>query len=103
MKIILYGELRKKYGSVFKCNGMTGNIGLRSLVAQLDGFKEDFKRGDYRIRIAKKDVTGNTDDEKLLGLFAPIGRNEVMHIVVMEYGPHSSPMKMISYPTIPYK
>lgn len=77
-----YGNL-KQYGDKYKINADTASEALNCLYLQIKGLKNEIKKGFYRVRINKKDIT-----EKTLhfGLKSPLPHDSVIHVVPVTAG-----------------
>lgn len=77
-----YGNL-KQYGDKYKINADTAAEALNCLYLQIKGLKDDIKKGYFRVRINKKDIS-----EKTLhfGLKSQLPHDSVIHIVPVTAG-----------------
>lgn len=80
--IKLYGNL-KQYGNKYKINADTASEALNCLYLQIKGLKEEIKKGFFRVRINKKDITDKTLQ---FGLHSQISHDSVIHIVPVAAG-----------------
>lgn len=80
-----YGNL-KQYGDKYKINADTAAEAMNCLYIQIKGLKEDIKKGYFRVRINKKDIS-----EKTLhfGLKSQLPYDSVIHIVPVTAGAKS--------------
>lgn len=77
-----YGNL-KQYGDKYKINADTAAEALNCLYIQIKGLKEDIKKGFFRVRINKKDISEKTIQ---FGLQSQLPPNSVIHIVPVTAG-----------------
>ena len=77
-----YGNL-KQYGDKYKINADTAAEALNCLYIQIKGLKEDIKKGFFRVRINKKDISEKTIQ---FGLQSQLPPNSVIHIVPVAAG-----------------
>lgn len=75
--IKFYGNL-KQYGDKYKINADTAAEALNCLYLQIKGLKEDIKKGYFRVRINKKDISDKTLH---FGLKSQLPNDSVIHIV----------------------
>lgn len=80
-----YGNL-KQYGDKYKINADTAAEALNCLYLQIKGLKDDIKKGFFRVRINKKDVSEKTIQ---FGLQSQLPSNSVIHIVPVAAGAKS--------------
>ena len=77
-----YGNL-KQYGDRYKINADTAAEALNCLYLQIKGLKEYIKKGYFRVRINKKDISEKTLQ---FGLQSQLPPNSVIHIVPVATG-----------------
>lgn len=77
-----YGSL-KQYGDRYKINADTAAEALNCLYLQIKGLKDDIKKGFFRVRINKKDISEKTLQ---FGLQSQLPHNSVIHIVPVAAG-----------------
>lgn len=77
-----YGNL-KQYGDKYKINADTAAEALNCLYLQIKGLKEDIKKGFFRVRINKKDISEKTLQ---FGLQSQLSHDSVIHIVPVAAG-----------------
>ena len=77
-----YGNL-KQYGDKYKINADTAAEALNCLYLQIKGLKEDIKKGFFRVRINKKDISEKTLQ---FGLQSQLPHDSVIHIVPVAAG-----------------
>ena len=80
-----YGNL-KQYGDKYKINADTAAEALNCLYLQIKGLKEDIKKGFFRVRINKKDISEKTLQ---FGLQSQLPHDSVIHIVPAATGAKS--------------
>lgn len=80
-----YGNL-KQYGDKYKINADTAAEALNCLYLQIKGLKEDIKKGFFRVRINKKDISEKTLQ---FGLQSQLPYDSVIHIVPVAAGAKS--------------
>lgn len=77
-----YGNL-KQYGDKYKINADTAAEALNCLYLQIKGLKDDIKKGFFRVRINKKDISEKTLQ---FGLQSQLPHDSVIHIVPVAAG-----------------
>lgn len=77
-----YGNL-KQYGDKYKINADTAQEALNCLYIQIKGLKDEIRKGFFRVRINKKDITDKTLQ---FGLQSQLSHDSVIHIVPMTAG-----------------
>ncbi|WP_294844487.1 hypothetical protein [uncultured Gilliamella sp.] len=80
--IRFYGNL-KQYGDKYKINADTAAEALNCLYLQIKGLKECIKKGYFRVRINKKDISEKTIQ---FGLQSQLSHDSVIHIVPVAAG-----------------
>lgn len=80
--IRFYGNL-KQYGDKYKINADTAAEALNCLYLQIKGLKEDIKKGFFRVRINKKDISEKTLQ---FGLQSQLPHDSVIHVVPVAAG-----------------
>ena len=83
--IRFYGNL-KQYGDKYKINADTAAEALNCLYLQIKGLKEDIKKGFFRVRINKKDISEKTLQ---FGLKSQLSHNSVIHVIPVTAGAKS--------------
>lgn len=90
--IKFYGHL-KQYGNTYKINADTAAEALNCLYLQIKGLKEDIKKGFFRVRINKRDITEKT---VRIGLQSRLSGNSVIHIVPVVAGAKNGVLNVIA-------
>lgn len=80
--IRFYGNF-KQYGDKYKINADTAAEALNCLYLQIKGLKEDIKKGFFRVRINKNDISEKTLQ---FGLQSQLPHDSVIHIIPVAAG-----------------
>lgn len=92
IKVKLYGQLKKKFGSDFEFNARDAKECIRALAVQLDNFKDELLK--YDVRLVWGDLKSNRElDEHSLSL--AIADNE-LHIIPSAAGAGNGSGKIIA-------
>lgn len=83
MAIIKFHGNLKQYGNKYKINADTASEALNCLYLQIKGLKEEIKKGFFRVRINKKDISEKTLQ---FGLKSQLSDDSVIHIVPVAAG-----------------
>jgi len=78
-KIILHGQLGKKYGSQFELDVLTPGEAVRALCLQIPGFEKDIRAGEFFLYRGKKNIS-----EDYVNL--EFGKEEKFHLVPVVAG-----------------
>lgn len=92
IKVKLYGSLKKKYGKEFNFDARDAKECIRALSVQLDDFKDDLLKSDYRL-IWGDLKSKRALDESTLGM---IIENKELHIIPAASGAGRGAGKMIA-------
>lgn len=72
-----YGDLQR-YGRKFKLDVLTAGEAIKALMVQLPGLRQQVQKGEYRVRIAGKDIY---QDDLNTGMQSLLPDNAVIHLI----------------------